>query len=1058
MGLSNDLLSQFAKVTNDTSKKKKETSTVYGTVVEGGGVKLDGSDIVTPVSTTVDMKAGDRVIVMIKNHSATVTGNLNDPAASSKGVSESSKQITSLGIAVANRVTTEQLNAEKANITKELIAADATIKGELTASIANVEQTLTARDAEIAGKVTAAEGEIAKLKTNTLDAESAALTYATIKNLDATNENVNNLNATHANFENATAKNFEAVNTNIEDLNTKKLDAATAEITYATISDLNATTADITTLKVDVGEINTLIFGSATGTTIQTSFANAVIAQLGNAQIKSAMIDGLSASKITAGDIVTKDIRVMSEDGTLLISDETIQISDGTRVRVQIGKDAENDYSINIWDQNGNLMFSEGGITDKAIKSAIIRNDMVSETANISASKLDINSLFEEINGSTKTIKSSKIYLDDKKQTLDVAFTDLITDVTELGKTVSSQGTQITTIQGQISSKVWQQDIDTATNEMSTKYSSLEQTVDSISTTVSETYVTKRDVGAINLVNDQLPGVTSVGVWENIGDGWIRCTFDNSEGASVTHATYRFAFSDYVSRLPANTPLTVITEMRDLGSTDGTYAYSYPENEEGVNRVQVRGNSYVYAVNARNGATVTRNKEAYVMPESTSGLSKTALGGWIVAIPAGGTVDVLLRQSIYEGVYLGNYVAPVVDTRVLDSRLTNAEESITQNNDSIVSLVRRTEVVENKFADYSTTTEMTSAIEQRANSIESTVSSTYSTKDETSAAIAAIEVGGRNLLLNSETELIVNRNYSHSIAPVELHSDDIFTYSVWLKANEDTTVSVYINDDTGQTRMSLYFSYGTAVTTEYQRFEFVGRRVNTMKDASFVPDTNIRMRVYAPEGITLTGKLAKLELGNKATDWTPAPEDMATVKEVETAQTTADEAGSVASNAETLVKQLSDSISMLVTDGNGTSLMTQTEDGWTFSTADIQSLVNDVSDGLNSLTEEVGDVGSAVDILQQAVNDLGEIAEYVKITTFEDEPCIELGEGDSEFKLRITNTRMIFAEGSTVLAYFTNQSFHSKKVVIEEELQQGGYVWKARANGNLGLTWKGGNN
>lgn len=201
----------------------------------------------------------------------------------------------------------------------------------------------------------------------------------------------------------------------------------------------------------------------------------------------------------------------------------------------------------------------------------------------------------------------------------------------------------------------------------------------------------------------------------------------------------------------------------------------------------------------------------------------------------------------------------------------------------------------------------------------------------------------------------------------------------------------------------------------------------------------------------------KLERGNKSTDWSPNPSDMATSDEVNLAQATAEEAESKASNAQTLIAQLSDSISMLVTDGNGTSLMTQTEDGWTFSTATIQDLVNKVSDNLNTLTEDVGGVSGTVELIKQSVNDLEEIAEYVNITTYEDEPCIELGEADSDFKLRITNTRMMFTEGSTVLAYFTNQAFNSKKVVIEEELQQGGFVWKVRSNGNLGLTWKGGN-
>lgn len=176
---------------------------------------------------------------------------------------------------------------------------------------------------------------------------------------------------------------------------------------------------------------------------------------------------------------------------------------------------------------------------------------------------------------------------------------------------------------------------------------------------------------------------------------------------------------------------------------------------------------------------------------------------------------------------------------------------------------------------------------------------------------------------------------------------------------------------------------------------------------------------------------------------------------IDAAHSAAHTAAETASNAETLIQQLTDSISMLVTDGNGTSLMAQTESGWTFSTADIQDAVASTVEGLDALTNELGSTSNAVSVLQQAVSDLGEIAEYVKISTYDDEPCIELGEADSEFKLRITNTRILFMEGSSVIAHFTNQSLHIKKAVIEEELQQGEFVWKARSNGNLGLIWKG---
>lgn len=433
MGLSNEIISQFVKATKDDKNTKTET-TVYGTVVEHGDsnyVRLDGSELLTPISTTADARPGERVTVLIKNHTATITGNISSPAArvdDIEDVSSMRDKIAEVEILVAGKVSTDEFDAQTGRI-DSLVSDNVLIKEGLYA----------------------AEGDIDNLQTNML----------------TVNESLT------------------AAEANIKKIQTEKIDATFASATYATISDLEATNADVHNLEATYGDISSLMFGSATGTTIQTSFSNAVIAQLGDAQIKSAMIESVSADKIMAGDIITNNVRVMSEDGKLLISDETIQISDGTRVRVQIGKDAAGDYSVNVWDAEGKLMFSEGGITDAAIKDAIIRNDMVCDDANIAAHKLDIDSLFEEINGSTNTIKSTQIYLDDEKQTLDVAFKELESEVTELGTTVTSQGTDISVIQGQIASKIWQQDINAATDEMSTQYSTLEQEVDGISATVA---------------------------------------------------------------------------------------------------------------------------------------------------------------------------------------------------------------------------------------------------------------------------------------------------------------------------------------------------------------------------------------------------------------------------------------------------------------------------------------------------------------------------------------------------------------------------------------------
>ena len=96
MALSEDLISKLVKVTNDRGSENKNY-TVYGSIVTDGSrnyVKIDGSDISTPIETTVEVNPGDRVIVDITNHIATVTGNTTDPAIGTKRVEGIESSIT----------------------------------------------------------------------------------------------------------------------------------------------------------------------------------------------------------------------------------------------------------------------------------------------------------------------------------------------------------------------------------------------------------------------------------------------------------------------------------------------------------------------------------------------------------------------------------------------------------------------------------------------------------------------------------------------------------------------------------------------------------------------------------------------------------------------------------------------------------------------------------------------------------------------------------------------------------------------------------------------------
>ena len=267
MGLSNDLITQFVKVTNDKKEEKKET-VVYGTVKTVDGVdyvQLDGSELLTPVSSTTNIADGERVTVMIKNHTATVTGNITSPSPSGSDLNNVLDQISEFEIVIAGKVSTEQLEAESARI-DNLIAEDVLIKNKLVAAEASI-GTLTADNATIKGKLTAAEADIDDLTTTKLDAEIAKVTYATITNLDATNAEIHTLKSDFGTFEELSTNTFSAHAADIENLKTNKLDAASADLKYANIDFTNITDASVENLFAKSGMIKDLVMssGSVTG-------------------------------------------------------------------------------------------------------------------------------------------------------------------------------------------------------------------------------------------------------------------------------------------------------------------------------------------------------------------------------------------------------------------------------------------------------------------------------------------------------------------------------------------------------------------------------------------------------------------------------------------------------------------------------------------------------------------------------------------------------------------------------------------------------------------------
>lgn len=316
-------------------------------------------------------------------------------------------------------------------------------------------------------------------------ADLVLINKAVIENADITSANIESLKAHQAYIDQLKANKIEAITADIVNLTASK-----ATINEANIAKLQADYAQVGVLNADVADIKTLMFGSATGKSLTTEFANAVVSVIGNAQIKDAMIDSIAASKITALDLNTTKFKVHSENGMSYWQDNTIIIKDTDRIRVQIGKDANSDYNMYVWDKAGNLMFDALGLTEKGVTRKVVRDDVVQDNANINASKLDIETLFNVINNdNTHTLKSNKIYLDNEGQTLNVIMQAIKTGA---DKDYTQWGGMMKVASDFITNKLWwTENVDT--ESIQTKFSTVNQKLDSYEITLSDLYQQTND-------------------------------------------------------------------------------------------------------------------------------------------------------------------------------------------------------------------------------------------------------------------------------------------------------------------------------------------------------------------------------------------------------------------------------------------------------------------------------------------------------------------------------------------------------------------------------------
>lgn len=356
-----------------------------------------------------------------------------------------------------------------------------------------------------------------------------------------------------------------------------------------------------------------------------------------------------------------------------------------------------------------------------------------------------------------------------------------------------------------------------------------------------------------------------------------------------------------------------------------------------------------------NGVSITGVEHQYYL--STSSTSQTG-GSWTVKPAA------YVRGRYYWERWKVSFSSgdPTYTTATLAEEVTSAWTAIESNEDAIALKANSSDVYTKTAVDGKITQEVTdrnAAITAKANEITSTVSQTYTTKQE----FADLQVGGRNLLGStsnpSSKSVVQNDGSSRTFGDIGNYNDPVSAYSFedydgysnsvkwtstgtgnrgvgWytkvgeIKAGTEYTFTCKVRSSVAvsvHTHTAWRNGSATATYTGWTSAGATTVPANTWTDYSctFEPHSSAQLDweyfvaicfTGSSSGVTFQVAHAKLEKGNKATDWTPAPEDMVGQTEF--------------TEAKSEIKQTTDGITSTVSKISGVKYLEAASAGWSF--------------------------------------------------------------------------------------------------------------------------------
>ena len=1113
MDLSSELISQFAKITNDTKKEKTE-STVYGTTVELDGriyVKLDGSDRLTPVETTTAVTGDERVMVTIKDHSATITGNISSPAAKDNEVKELGNKIDEFDTIVADKVKAETAEIESAIITKldgkyatfeSLDATYASIKS-LEAAEGEIGE-LKADNVEIKEKLTARDAEINQLKANSLTVEVADAKYATIENLEGLNADFNSLESTYADFVEVTTNSFEALEAEIAELDVESLNAKYANIDFSNIGK-----AAMENFYANSGLIKNVVVGDQTitgelvGVTISgdriiggsivadklvikgddgiyyklNAEGGATAEQLATEEYQNGLhgsniiANSITAEKIKVDDLVAFDATI----GNFNIGDNSIYSGakasvDNTTRGIYMDTDGQlnfgdsNNYLKFYKDQNGNYKLDISASSLKFGTSGQNVEDAINDVQN------SVNNIQVDSNSTNSASGNTPIIINDSAD-------GKVIDLKVYGKT-TQDGTptpdapiDLVSVgdSGSFNVDVYGKNL----IDIKDKPTDTDFNIDIPINIKKGTPLTH----SIITYGGILGGITNGSgyavraVWGDYSKGEYEII---GVGTTLTHdcrsIRIAFAASLFSSRGGTATSYSIQVEVGEVATDFEPYkpkqTLSLPYHLRGVgdakDNIDFERGVYVqrFAETTFNGSenwTANGSNQGY-------GLVMNNVGGDTTGANASNVMCDRLVAKEQAAVFSG-YATNIISTRGdiskiyvrVDSTITTVallKEWLASNpltvvyplatpieiplTEQVLSEYAKLRTYEpnttliadsspNMYVEYFRNTEDGKKLAKNYDALQSSASNAQTAANNALNTANNIQVGGRNYVLDSDKELNGNNTLDFYI-PENLQS---------VLAGKEVIVSFDAKaDNTDSTHdIDFYFrsnnitgTYSPVIKLNgvYQRFSHT---LSFPTDLSEVYWVRFRGNTYVgnisnanPTGGNFFIKNVKVELGNKATDWTPAPEDVDA--DIDNVQSNVDNNAQKIVEAESNIEQLSNQISTLVRDSSGNSLMTQTSTGWTFSMGDFEATLNN-------------------------------LLAHVKIGTYNGQPCLELVVDEAKQKLMLTNTKISFMESDTTAAYISGNTMNIDHAQIDNGLSIGsGYKWAEDSDDILNLIYQ----